>query len=1022
MSTCKRYTLLAISLLLCAGLLTAQQTTAKIFGTVQLEDGSLVPGVSVEATSPKLVGKTTAVTDENGVFRLFNLQPGTYKVVFSLDGFQSVVREDIKLALEQTLNLKIEMKLGNLNEVVTITGQVAQIDVKSTAKGMTMTKEVFQALPKGRNFDSLVTAIPGVTSDPLGAGGTSIDGASGLENMYYIDGADTTNIKDGNSGQNVAFDFVDEVQVKASGYAAEFGGSLGGVINVVTRSGGNEFHGEAIGYYSGSALRSKGRDILQLDLEDTSIARYFPYDEYWGVEDDSRFEGGISLGGYLIKDKVWFFGSVIPSYFTSTRTTTYPGGEVKPWKRTENQMNYSLKLTSQPIKNLRLGASFVNNFQKYKGDQSNINGNPNPNISYDEFGFSYPNMSGNVSADLTLGNNFMVSARAGYFRTNQNNQLVAPPAEPCFQFITEAPGGYFRTTNIGLLDVPVAYQRSSGYMNYARANALTMKNNITEKLSLSFDASYFMNLGGEHSWKAGFSWVRRAENQDNIANNPVLFFGWNRDMIAYGTNYGRGKYGYYGVRGNDVTGPYGNFYDAFGNMYAFYLQDSWTIANRFTVNFGVRTESENIPSYATANPDLKDMDAITFGFADKLAPRLGFVWDVKGDSSLKVFGSYGLFYDVMKLEMAAGSYGGTPWKSTYYALDTYEWDKIGVNGYFPGRPLLGEGNSFDFRDLSFDTTDPDMKPMTQQEISFGLEKRLRDNLALSVRLVNKHLLWAIEDIGVLLPEGESYFIANPGSDYIKGKYAEARAAGLIPQNAPDCVKAKRDYYAINIALDKRFSNNWLGGISYTFSSLKGNYSGLASGDEMSTMVTPSGTSTTARQDPNVARYWDSWYVPLTRDLQASTGPLPGDRPHYFKAYGTYSFPFGLTAGLVVNAMSGTPTSTEWAMDYQGYFPLGRGNEKRSPFLWYANFYTEYNIKLGKTNLNINLNIDNVFDIKTAQRIYNIYNQGSVAISDDRIAQGSWDINDYEPELDPRYLMEEYFYGPLTARLGLKFSF
>ena len=118
-------------------------------------------------------------------------------------------------------------------------------------------------------------------------------------------------------------------------------------------------------------------------------------------------------------------------------------------------------------------------------------------------------MSGNVSADLTLGNNFMVSARAGYFRTNQNNQLVAPPAEPCFQFITEAPGGYFRTTNIGLLDVPVAYQRSSGYMNYARANALTMKNNITEKLSLSFDATYFMNLGGEHSWKAGFSWVRQ---------------------------------------------------------------------------------------------------------------------------------------------------------------------------------------------------------------------------------------------------------------------------------------------------------------------------------------------------------------------------------------------------------------------------------------------------------------------------------------------------------------------------------
>ncbi|MCU0236099.1 MAG: carboxypeptidase-like regulatory domain-containing protein [Acidobacteria bacterium] len=137
MSTCKRYTLLAISLLLCAGLLTAQQTTAKIFGTVQLEDGSLVPGVSVEATSPKLVGKATAVTDENGTFKLFNLTPGTYKLVFILEGFQTVVRENIPLVAEQTATIKVEMKLGNLNEVVTISGQVPLIDVKSTAKGMT---------------------------------------------------------------------------------------------------------------------------------------------------------------------------------------------------------------------------------------------------------------------------------------------------------------------------------------------------------------------------------------------------------------------------------------------------------------------------------------------------------------------------------------------------------------------------------------------------------------------------------------------------------------------------------------------------------------------------------------------------------------------------------------------------------------------------------------------------------------------------------------------------------------------
>jgi hypothetical protein len=481
-------------------------------------------------------------------------------------------------------------------------------------------------------------------------------------------------------------------------------------------------------------------------------------------------------------------------------------------------------------------------------------------------------------------------------------------------------------------------------------------------------------------------------------------------MIAYGVNYGRGKYGYYGVRGNDVAGPYGSFYKAYGNMLSLYLQDSWTIANRFTVNFGVRAESEYIPSYATGNKEFESLRPIKFSLGDKIAPRLGFVWDVKGDSSLKVFGSYGMFYDVMKLQMASGSYGGFKWKSTYYALDTYEWDKIGVDGNFPGRLLLPAPYTFDFRAPSFDTTDPDMKPMTQQEISLGFEKRLREDLALSVRFVNKHLLWAIEDCGILLPEGELYYTTNPGSDFLKKKYAEARAAGLIPMNAPDCPKAKRDYYAINIALDKRFSNNWLGGISYTFSSLKGNYNGLASGDEV------------GRTNPNVERYFDNWYVSQTLELKPSIGPLPGDRPHYFKAYGSYSFPFGVTAGIVLNAMSGTPTSTIWSMDYQGYLPYGRADQKRAPFLTFANFYVEYNLKLGRNNLNINLNVDNVFDIKTAQRIYDIYNQGAVAISDERIAQGPWNINDYEPVLDPRYLMKANFYAPLTARLGLKFSF
>jgi hypothetical protein len=154
-----------------------------------------------------------------------------------------------------------------------------------------------------------------------------------------------------------------------------------------------------------------------------------------------------------------------------------------------------------------------------------------------------------------------------------------------------------------------------------------------------------------------------------------------------------------------------------------------------------------------------------------------------------------------------------------------------------------------------------------------------------------------------------------------------------------------------------------------------------------------------------------------------------------KVFGSYSFPFGLTAGLVLNAMSGIPVSTEYAMDVQGYLPFGRGDMGRTPFFYFANIYFEYNLKLGKNNLNINLNVDNVFNTRTAQRIYTIYNSGSVEIDYDTLLAGNWNIDDYHPVLNPRFGQKYWLYGdgqgvagstqrglPLSARLGFKFSF
>ena len=247
----------------------AQTPTGKMFGTVTDEQGVALPGVAVEATSPKLVGKAAAVTDENGVYRIFALTPGLYKVAFALQGFKTVTRDGIIVELEQSVKLNVAMPPGAIEEQVTVIGQSPLIDVKSTVKGMTMTKEVFFPAPRpglrlaGRRRPRRPERTPALRRlgrRRLGLREHVLRRRHGHHQPYT-----------GVRGQGVAFEFVDEVQVKASGYQAEYGGSLGGVIHVITRQGGNAFHGDVLGYYSGSGLNGKERDTLRLNpYESTS--------------------------------------------------------------------------------------------------------------------------------------------------------------------------------------------------------------------------------------------------------------------------------------------------------------------------------------------------------------------------------------------------------------------------------------------------------------------------------------------------------------------------------------------------------------------------------------------------------------------------------------------------------------------------------------------------------------------------------------------------------------------------------
>jgi hypothetical protein len=1009
----KQAFLCLLALALFSASLSAQVPTGKIFGTVTDEQGNPLPGVSVVATSPQLVGKAAALTDANGVYRLFGLTPGTYKVTFTLQGFKPVIRTGIIVAIEQTVKLDAAMPMGAIEEQVTVVGRTPLIDVKTTVKGVTLTRETIQLLPHGRDFDTLLGAVPGVYNERLLAG-ISVDGASGLENMFYVDGTDIGNILTGARGENVAFEFVDEVQIKASGYQAEFGGSLGGVINVISRQGGNSFHGDVLGFYSGSRLTGKERDTLRLNLYDYAIAEYVNYQDLLGKEKIDRAEAGFTLGGYFIKDRLWFFGSFLPVYLETGRHVIFdPSLKEGNYTQRYQYWNFQAKLTSQPFKFLRLGASFVNNFSKYKGALPLRDGTSNPDDFWPDYGYSYPKWSASAYADITLGNNLLIGLRGGSYYSNINHQLVQPSG------IRWSLGG---NGTAAFPEIPAELQRPRNWYNI-RTSYVTDRY-IDQRYHADADITYYLNLAGEHAWKFGVSWNRLREDRYTALKYPSVYFYWDRPYYLYydpkHPGPFRGKYGIYGVTGSEVTGPTGYVYDIHSDRWALYLQDSWTIAGRFTINAGLRAEQEYVPAY-TDDPKYKNVRPINFHFKDKLAPRVGFVYDVLGDSSLKVFGSYGLYYDVFKLYVAGASFGAAKGKSAYYTLDTYEWNKIGVSGYYPGTLL----EILDNYPVTLDNIDPSLKPLSQREFSFGVEKKIIENFSATLRLVQKNLHNALEDSFLLLPDG-SYFYGyfNPG----RGYSLPTTQGGKVDPSYPIYPKTKREYWAVNFSLDKRFARNWLAGFSYTWSRLTGNYSGLAASDEVINWSTGEG-----RGSPNFEQSFDWWNFLFTKDLKPQDGPLPSDRPHYLKLYGAYTFSFGLTVGTVVNAMSGTPFTeywwqgTVWTPFNRGYYREGTsGNtlrQMRTPFLWFADFYAEYSLRLGKTSLNFNVNVDNVFNTNTTTLYYPYRDFGGFWLSDPEALANQWDLGD-RPDFIPNamFMKTATRFPPIAARLGVRFSF
>ena len=860
--------------LVMAGPAMAQEQRGVIEGTVKDSSGGVLPGATVEAKSPSGAVLNT-VTDSAGVFRFPSVAPGQYEVSATLQGFAPAKTPDVIVGLGQVKKVDLALAVGGLTDTVTVSSESPMVDVRQSSRQTNIRAEQVELLPKGRDFTSLVTQAPGA-NDERQLGGLSIDGASAGENRFIVDGIETTNLRTGVSGKNVIADFVEEIQVKSSGYTAEFGGATGGVINVLTKSGTNDWHGNVLFNLQSSDLSGERRQTLRQSLANSDIAEYVLYPK----DDSTRIEPGGAVGGPVVPNRLWFFGAYQPALTDNERTVDAassgnPSATAASIKQKVQVQYVTGNVTTQLSDNLRGRVAYNNSWSRTKGLLPALNGTDVAGVNYGKTS-TFPNYTVSGNLDWTASPRLFFGVRGGYYKSDQYDTNVTEEV----QYL------WTTTSNIGLLDVPASLQRGTNFTSIPSNSKVTR--DARTRQYWQADGTFYGNLAGAHQVKFGVQ-------SDRIGNDVLLGNSRNTVQIRWNTALStgvpvtRGTYGYYEVRSNALYPNQGiiTIGDISTNNIGLFLQDTWTIGSRLTVNAGVRTEREKVPTYLIGDnvPEF----GLEFGFGDKVAPRVGAAYDVTGDGRTKVFGSWGVFYDIFKLELPRGSFGGEKWLSYYYTLDTFDWPNLVTSPNCPpacpgtiirGAPTAANPiGGIDFRSVSLgeDALDPNLKPMRQQEATAGIEHQLNDRLSASVRYVHKQLDRAVEDTGFLLPDGsEGYVIANPGEGLTQFAYTDPDI--LLP-------KPKRDYDSVELALEKRFADNWYLRGSYLWSRLYGNYTGLSQSDE------------DGRTAPNVGRSYDYPMMMFQDGGGVAYGRLPTDRPNQFKAQFIYAFNFGTSIGV-----------------------------------------------------------------------------------------------------------------------------
>jgi outer membrane receptor protein involved in Fe transport len=746
----------------------AAATTGRIDGRVVDPEEAPLPGVTVTTRGPSLPGAQRAMTDRRGEFRFLALSPGEYLVRAELDGYHSMEQPGVRVPLGGTVVLDLRLTPAFAEEIA-VAGQAPVIDATSATHSVELSREVLENLPLRRSpvdrldldvLSGMGVLAPGVVPGP--GGGPRVAGAGHLENTYFVDGLETTGVLIGGAGTTLPIEFVEEVQITTGSWGAEDQGALGGVINVVTPSGGNEHRWEFSAHY--------GDAESQLDALGEG-----------GEFHEGDF--GVGGGGPLVRDRLWYYVAANPQAVEGEIVSVQG---VPLTERTE-VLRYAGKLTWQaPSPSQRLSLSA---FGERRGRDlwepfaAGLHGHQR----------SRPTRALSLVWDATLGPSRLVEAVVGRFEIHPHIHTL-DDSVPAYFEITPA----FWAIRQGCGD-PAPLEGLEGlWFNPGCVGGNFVDENDHSRDQLHASATW---LRGRHELKLGLS-LRRLRDEAN-QHYPGPFAGPLVD--AHGVV----------VDPDGVAGAIFHVEEDFYTLEEFsaegtfqadapavFVEDRLQPTPHLTLDLGLRAEGYRVRMLERPGEQYE----LDFAFGDMLAPRLGVAWDFAGDGRSKLFAHLGRYYESVPLITSLLAFGRTT--SAFHYI-TYPAD-----GALPTYTNLGTYQSSEYIINAPQPVVPGTKPTHNDEASVGVEVELRPGLAVGLRAVHRELGDVIENHGV----GESFVLGNPGGTYTADPITGEPLTEPVTYEEP--VRRNR---SLELTLERPLRDDWELSASYVYSESEGNY-------------------------------------------------------------------------------------------------------------------------------------------------------------------------------------------------------